>query len=526
MLAAVADAGALGHTLPAPLSASEDFGRFAAAAGCPSVFFHFGGADPAGFDEAAVAALERGTLRRARPRTTPRTTRPPTGTPSPPGYATSSPPPRRGWAGTPTPEGQPHEALEARSPRRRARPVGGRPHGRRLLGRRPAPTVPACAWEPLGYQTSNVAYPDTNARYWLLRYTVREGLTIRLDGRFPDARYASVATYDARRSSFTGPGGTPSALTDHQLLPDRGSRNPYREPARPGGKFTVTVAEAPADRPNALPLAPAALRKAPREPSSTGSICRTGVPPAEGHLRPGRAPRPGGDVRGRPVPRRVHRRASTGPSVGAPSGTASPAGEGTPPRPAFSRSGGDGLYPNPDNAYLSTGFEAPPAYQVLVVRGKAPTATAGDRARPWPAGSARVRYWSMCDNLWWGPGEVVANPLPGGGVDPGCRADFDTRLSSDGTYTYAVGTEDQRAAVERVPGVTFLPLSSATPTARHLLILRNMVAAPGFAEAIQRVPVGSGPARTAEVMGAYYPEAAYCDLGALARSGPDACTGS
>ncbi|MFF9521034.1 hypothetical protein [Streptomyces achromogenes] len=29
----------------------------------------------------------------------------------------------------------------------------------------PTPTVPACAWEPLGDQTSNVAYPDTNARY-------------------------------------------------------------------------------------------------------------------------------------------------------------------------------------------------------------------------------------------------------------------------------------------------------------------------------------------------------------------------
>ncbi|GAA2734400.1 hypothetical protein [Streptomyces nogalater] len=391
----------------------------------------------------------------------------------------------------------------------------------------PAPTVPACAWEPLGYQTSNVAYPDTNARYWLLRYTVREGLTIRLDGRFPDARYASVATYDARRSSFTGPGGTPSALTDHQLLPDRGSRNPYREPARPGGKFTVTVAEAPADRPNALPLAPAGTPE-----GAEGTVVYRIYLPHGGFRLPkvtfvqgghrvrvatcADALSPGASTAG----------ASTGPSVGAPSGTASPAGEGTPPRPAFSRSGGDGLYPNPDNAYLSTGFEAPPAGQVLVVRGKAPTATAGDRARPWPAGSARVRYWSMCDNLWWGPGEVVANPLPGGGVDPGCRADFDTRLSSDGTYTYAVGTEDQRAAVERVPGVTFLPLSSATPTARHLLILRNMVAAPGFAEAIQRVPVGSGPARTAEVMGAYYPEAAYCDLGALARSGPDACTGS
>ncbi|MCZ0204308.1 amidohydrolase [Streptomyces sp. UMAF16] len=62
VLAAVADAGALGHTLRAPLSGSEDFGRFATAAGCPSVFFHFGGADPGDFDETAVAALERGTL--------------------------------------------------------------------------------------------------------------------------------------------------------------------------------------------------------------------------------------------------------------------------------------------------------------------------------------------------------------------------------------------------------------------------------------------------------------------------------
>ncbi|MFF7095575.1 hypothetical protein ACFY9A_24735 [Streptomyces rubradiris] len=55
------------------------------------------------------------------------------------------------------------------------------------------PAAPDRAWEPLGHQTSDVAYPDTNARYWQLRYTVRKGLTIRLEGRFPDARYASVA---------------------------------------------------------------------------------------------------------------------------------------------------------------------------------------------------------------------------------------------------------------------------------------------------------------------------------------------
>ncbi|MDN3247561.1 hypothetical protein [Streptomyces sp. ZSW22] len=102
-------------------------------------------------------------------------------------------------------------------------------------------------------------------------------------------------------------------------------------------------------------------------------------------------------------------------------------------------------------------------------------------------------------------GEVVANPMP------------------DGTYTYVVGTEEQRTTVESVPGVTFLPLSAATPEDKHLLILRNMLADPDFAEAIQRVPVGSDPARTAEVMGDHYPRTAYCDLASLTASGPQAC---
>lgn len=52
-----------------------------------------------------------------------------------------------------------------------------------------------------------------------------------------------------------------------------------------------------------------------------------------------------------------------------------------------------------------------------------------------------------------------------------------------------------------------------------------MVAAPGFAEAIQRVPAGSDTARTAEVRGAYHPKAACCGLSLLAESGPEACPG-
>jgi amidohydrolase len=45
-----------------PHAGSEDFGLFGTAAGCPSVFWHFGGNDPAGFEEADNEALERGVV--------------------------------------------------------------------------------------------------------------------------------------------------------------------------------------------------------------------------------------------------------------------------------------------------------------------------------------------------------------------------------------------------------------------------------------------------------------------------------
>ncbi|MFF6896681.1 amidohydrolase [Streptomyces hydrogenans] len=56
-------AGALGpervFTLPGTLTGSEDFGVFGTALGVPSVFWHFGGADPALFREADPEALVR-----------------------------------------------------------------------------------------------------------------------------------------------------------------------------------------------------------------------------------------------------------------------------------------------------------------------------------------------------------------------------------------------------------------------------------------------------------------------------------
>ncbi len=109
-------------------------------------------------------------------------------------------------------------------------------------------------------------------------------------------------------------------------------------------------------------------------------------------------------------------------------------------------------------------------------------------------------------------------------MDYGCRNDTQTALDADGYYTYVVGTEAQRAAIAAVPDATFLPFSTAQPTARHILLLRNMLASPSFAQAIQNVPANWSPASAATVMGPYYPRAAPCPLTTLASEGAAACT--
>jgi hypothetical protein len=56
-------------------------------------------------------------------------------------------------------------------------------------------------------------------------------------------------------------------------------------------------------------------------------------------------------------------------------------------------------------------------------------------------------------------------------------------------------------------------------------VLRNMLANPDFAEAIQNVPQDGSAASAAQVMGQYYPKAAVCSLATLARGGVRACLG-
>jgi hypothetical protein len=118
---------------------------------------------------------------------------------------------------------------------------------------------------------------------------------------------------------------------------------------------------------------------------------------------------------------------------------------------------------------------------------------------------------------------VVVNQLPDGTVDYGCRYDDQVTLDTDGYYSFVLGTEAQRSAIEAIPGVTFLPLADPDPIQAYKLNLRNTLPDPAFAEAVQNVPADGRLASAAAVMGAYYPQAVFCSIATLAASGPPAC---
>ncbi|HTU04992.1 MAG TPA: hypothetical protein VMG13_05510, partial [Trebonia sp.] len=221
------------------------------------------------------------------------------------------------------------------------------------------------------------------------------------------------------------------------------------------------------------------------------------------------------------------------PAVSGPATGAAAAGDGVPGapppppqleffKPSPSTFNNAGLA-NVDTSYLLAYLVRPPAADVVVVTGKAPTFAPGSHPSPWPARGEDVRYWSMCVGVLTRLVPIVANTLPGGGTDYGCRADEATRLNAAGDYTYVIGSEAQRAAISRVPGVTFLPFSTAHPAGPYLLGLRNVLVSASFAQSPENVTQATDPAAAAAVMGPYYPRAAVCPLATLAARGPRGC---
>ncbi|MER6314797.1 hypothetical protein ABT237_13635 [Streptomyces sp. NPDC001581] len=122
----------------------------------------------------------------------------------------------------------------------------------------------------------------------------------------------------------------------------------------------------------------------------------------------------------------------------------------------------------------------------------------------------------MCNNIYAKPYPVAA-----------CAADYQTTLDSAGRYTYVVSTPaDRPGNATTANDVTWLAWGTnliGRPAPRDLLLMRNMLPAPGFTHAVQNVPPDGNPDTARDVMGAYYPEAVYCSTTLFEVGGADAC---
>jgi hypothetical protein len=376
----------------------------------------------------------------------------------------------------------------------------------------------SCAWPiELSAATNNTAFPDSAAVYWGQPIVASADTKIVVSGRFPDARYASVDVYT--------PAGVGSSLPDYRIAPQPGSGNPWQQPAAPGGRFTVTLSPDPSPgQANTLPLPSGTTSQ------HTGYLAYRVYLPAGGDASAVPVPvltvEQGQTTRALPACRShtatVHFPAGTG-STGSGAGGS----RATPPqlrfyKPQQSTFNNQGLA-NVDTSYVLAYLVRPSAADVVVVTAKAPTSAPGSHPSPWPARGEDVRYWSMCVGVGIRDIPVVANPLPRGGADYGCRADVATKLNAAGDYTYVIGSEAQRAAIDRVPGVTFLPFSTAHPTGLYLVALRNTLVSSSFAHSPQAITQASDPAAAAAAMGAYYPRATVCPLATLTAHGPQGC---
>ena len=377
----------------------------------------------------------------------------------------------------------------------------------------------SCAWpDRLSAQADNTAFPDAAEEYFWQPIVASAGTRIVLSGLFPDARYASIQVYT--------PSGVGASLPDYRIAPQPDSLNPWQQQAAPGGRFTVTIRSDPAPgQANTLPM-PAGTTS-----QHTGYLVYRVYLPAGG--APSDVPLPvltveqGGAARTLPAcPSRnapVRFPAVSGSAGAGGSGAAAPPPPQLeffkPPQSTFNNGG----LANADTSYVLAYLPRPPAPDVVVITAKAPTFAPGSHPVPWPAQGEDVRYWSMCVGVLVHLVPIVANKLPGGGTDYGCRADEATRLNAAGDYTYVIGSESQRAAISRIPGVTFLPFSTTRPAGPYLLALRNVLVSTSFAHSPQDVTQADDPAAAAAVMGPYYPRAAVCPLATLTAHGPQAC---
>jgi hypothetical protein len=391
-----------------------------------------------------------------------------------------------------------------------------------------------CSWPvEVAVDALNVAYPDTNASYFVMPYLLSPGQSLIVDGAYPFGRFSSLTTYYG--FGVAGQGiEILGWLRDNEIAPDSGSVNPILDPTGTDDpaqrQWTVRItgtaevdgapsAATPAAGGNVIAAHPEGAENqlgilvlriyVPQDPADrTGGV---GLPTlsledTDGSVRE----LPECTAEEETVWTELIRQKVLVNVVAADRLPLPPSADAA---PGWVESPVPGLAPNPDNRYLMAPIAWKPD-RIVVIRGQAPTFPDTRAGEPQTTPSD-LRYWSFCT------GSNIIDP-PLGYPTTDCVSDFEIPVDADGVYTVVVSQpEDQPANVTADSGVAWL--QGADPAQPDLLILRHMLPSSDFFHqsvwAVPELLVGAAP----EVMGPYYPQTVYCDTATFEAGGADAC---
>jgi hypothetical protein len=372
----------------------------------------------------------------------------------------------------------------------------------------------SCSWAVEGSGTqANVLFPDQAATYWSSNQAIPQGGYVEIHGWFPHARYTSLTTYTGQAQSIDG-------LKDVNIVPDPGSSNPYlpgadrtvekreytvrlvRGQVPAGGREPNTIYTTSADGSKSGGLATQRLSlriyEGDQGQGRTGGVplpqitlvaadgTRTTVPdcPDSGLPDVGLNPTVANAGSGEPSAVETGVRGEDPPRWRKFTGTGAALTDG-----ALGDEGPEGGFgDNPDNKYVYSYFSQNFG-QVLVFKAKAPTYAATYDGQA-VMGTGQLRYWSFCSNA-----QTT--------MFYGCKQDDQIPTDKHGYYTIVVSRTAARPRnATEACGVAWVP---AGPLSTAVLILRNMLPDPSFAQAIQN----ASPGTEAATMGKYYPRGTY-----------------
>ncbi len=418
-------------------------------------------------------------------------------------------------------------------------------------GAGPVP-APVCSW-PFAQsgETPNVMAPHPETGYWFLRYSAIPGSGLVIRGSYAQSRYFSFVAHDESLTALQG-------INDTRIEPDPGSHNPFM--ARGNGPTNYTV-RVDFDPPPAQHAANTLYAGHTLEgyPNPGGYLIYRVFLPHDREDPTGGVPLPevilelpGGSTElsfsscppvpptgaQRPINDSVEQASRPSPLAGFPPPTNRVR---YPPKFEVIYNGQvldaalsqilpeqvyDPLPHRPGTTYGNTDVKYVILLthrehgEVIVFRAKAPSYL-DMRAGELATARKQVRLWNAC---------TAGSPQDGGFFGLDCIDDEEATLTlvsprravtphawdTRGEATFVVSDPEHKPA-RNMAEANWLP---SGPFAETMIFYRFMLPHPRFAEHPGNVPEGTDPA---EVMGEYFPEAAYCSTETFDQGGADAC---